>query len=485
MINPYSLRNMRAKVPDLASLYSNTPMSMDPSSAFSSSMVTGAPVASTGGVAESPWSPRWIDMPWSIQGNSGNTQLPTINASDILFRPEETRWVNPDTESGGWQETLPNRWEWASPDVRSRYSWFGTPRTDSVTFLPGDDPNSFYAQIKSADKQGTRVRYVKQGNEYVPLPETSGNVGWDTNSGFSDILPALAVMAPAIAGIIAPGLFGGAAGAAGAEAAASGLPASLGGIEGVIGGATAAPNLMTGLGTGFAGTSAMTGTLPSILPGLAAGGAAAGVAGSIGIGDILRGINTVGDAVGGIGDLVNPGGDNVGRRASGLPGLLSALYGNYANRMYAGDLRSIAGTMQQLADPYLQKLRESYENPEAYLNSPEMKAVLGLEANKLAGIDASQGRLSNDINRTALLQKLAQSRLGDYRSGLQQTVRSIYKPEAFVPLLQKAAEEDATRYSDLIGWAGAGGSAGDVWNDIKDVIDAGSDIWDVISGWWD
>lgn len=172
-------------------------ISMDPSSAFT----------------DTPWSPRWIDMPWGFEGSGGNTQLPTINASDILFRPQETRWL--DTEGGG-QETLPNRWEWASPDVASRYPVIGNLNTSSVAFLPGEDQNSFYAMLKSADKQGTRVRYVKQGNEYVPVPDTSVNVGWDTNSGFRDIAPALAVMAPAIAGVVAPGLFGGAAGGAAA-----------------------------------------------------------------------------------------------------------------------------------------------------------------------------------------------------------------------------------------------------------------------------
>jgi hypothetical protein len=205
------------------------------------------------------------------------------------------------------------------------------------------------------------------------------------------------------------------------------------------------------------------------------------------VGDILRRIGQVGNIAGrlfggtGGGNKMN----NVGGNANGLLGLLSAIYGARQSREYANMLRQIAGQMQEQASPYINKLRESYENPNAYLQSPEMQAILSLEANRLAGIDASQGRLSNDINRTAKLQQLAQSRLADYRRGLQQSIEKMYQPMAVASLFREAAGRQANAWQGIPQFFGAGGSVDNVWNDIRNVINTGKDIWDVISGWWD
>jgi hypothetical protein len=206
-----------------------------------------------------------------------------------------------------------------------------------------------------------------------------------------------------------------------------------------------------------------------------------------GIGDLFHRIGQIGNIAGRL--FGGSGGGNqmvnVGGNSNGLLGLLSAIYGARQSREYANMLRQIAGQMQEQASPYINKLRESYENPNAYLQSPEMQAILNLEANRLAGIDAAQGRLSNDINRTAKLQQLAQSRLADYRRGLQQSIERIYQPLAVASLFREAAGRQANAWQGIPQFFGAGGSAGNVWNDIKNIIDTGKDIWDVISGWWD
>jgi hypothetical protein len=206
-----------------------------------------------------------------------------------------------------------------------------------------------------------------------------------------------------------------------------------------------------------------------------------------GAGDLLRRIGQVGNVAGRLFGGTGGGNQmgNVGGNSNGLLGLLSAIYGARQSREYADMLRQIAGQMQEQASPYINKLRESYENPNAYLESPEMQAVLNLEANRLAGIDASQGRLSNDINRTAKLQQLAQSRLGEYRRGLQQSIERMYQPMATASLFREAAGRQANAWQGIPQFFGAGGSVGNVWNDISNVINTGKDIWDVISGWWD
>jgi hypothetical protein len=143
--------------------------------------------------------------------------------------------------------------------------------------------------------------------------------------------------------------------------------------------------------------------------------------------------------------------------------------------------------MRTNANPYLTRLQESYTNPNAYLESPEMQARLGLEANKLTGIDASKGRLSNDIQRTKLLQDYGMAALNDYRSGLRQTVQSLWDPNKVFQAQAMMGAMDAAKYSDLARFAGQSGgnwSVDSTIKDIKSVIDAGGDLWDIIKGWW-
>lgn len=67
---------------------------------------------------------------------------------------------------------------------------------------------------------------------------------------------------------------------------------------------------------------------------------------------------------------------------------------------------------------YEGQLRQSYENPASYLQSPEYQAAQDIVHNKLQRSDAAGGRLANDIGRQTTLQNHALSSLGQYRQGL-------------------------------------------------------------------
>ena len=67
---------------------------------------------------------------------------------------------------------------------------------------------------------------------------------------------------------------------------------------------------------------------------------------------------------------------------------------------------------------YEGQLRQTYENPGAYLQSPEYQAAQDIVHNKLQRSDAAGGRLANDIGRQTTLQNHALSSLGQYRQGL-------------------------------------------------------------------
>ncbi len=252
-----------------------------------------------------PYSPRWLDLGLQMEG-VGGFKVPTFSASDIVWDkgglPEgytgpveyettidghtdyskpKSYWVEDPAiggESGGYWRDVPKAGvRWADNANRDAYSWLSkaAPGSTSIDLVSDpNNPNGFSLKIKTADKQGTIIPYVLQGDEWVPQQHGIQQVQWDTNSGARDFLPALAVVtAPfwmsGLTSLLGAG--GGAAGAAGGAAAssgaASGLPASLGVIEGGAAGAGAAGAGAAGAGAAGAGAAGA---------GLAAGARAVG-----------------------------------------------------------------------------------------------------------------------------------------------------------------------------------------------------------------
>lgn len=67
---------------------------------------------------------------------------------------------------------------------------------------------------------------------------------------------------------------------------------------------------------------------------------------------------------------------------------------------------------------YEGQLRQSYENPGSYLQSPDFQAAFDITHNKLQRSDAAGGRLANDYGRQVGLQNYALQNLNNYRQGL-------------------------------------------------------------------
>lgn len=83
--------------------------------------------------------------------------------------------------------------------------------------------------------------------------------------------------------------------------------------------------------------------------------------------------------------------------------------------------------MQQIAQPmqqYQQRLNETYTNPQAYLSSPEAKAMQSQLAQQMLRRDAASGRRSQYGARANELNQQMLSQLGNYRKGLA----SLYNP---------------------------------------------------------
>lgn len=390
------------------------------------------------------------------------------------------------------------------------------------------------------DKGARTISFKREGDKWVPN-QTGDLQKWDTNDGAQN--RALATLAAiAAGGALASGYFP--PGAEGA-AAAGGAPTTglQGATAGASGGATTGQySLAQGVGfNGMPYTSSLA--VPStigqsaLLPaGMSTAGtaglAAAGIPISSGLGMVtpaavnaamnagalvptnlanaagLAGPATVPNQGGSVPSSPSPTGPRTPGMPGGVPGgsqtpggsrsnlgnllnILAGLYGADGARDYARDLKEQAARMRVEADPYLRRLQESYDNPNAYFESPEAKAMLGIEANRLTGIDSARGNLSNDIGRTKLLQDYGAARMNDYRTGLRGAISNIYKPEAVAQLYGAASRTENNQWAGLAsamgnvtGGQGGVGSVDDWIKDIRGIVDGGKEVYDWIKSWF-
>ena len=99
----------------------------------------------------------------------------------------------------------------------------------------------------------------------------------------------------------------------------------------------------------------------------------------------------------------------------------AGIYGmNQANQNRRA-LQQVLNPMQQ----YQQRLSETYTNPQAYLNSPEAKAMQSQLAQQMLRRDAASGRRSQYGARANELNQQMLSQLGNYRKGLA----GLYNPQ--------------------------------------------------------
>lgn len=102
----------------------------------------------------------------------------------------------------------------------------------------------------------------------------------------------------------------------------------------------------------------------------------------------------------------------------GLMRLLSGAIGASQQNRFADQLLQRANDATPNRGFYEGQLRQTYENPGAFLQSPEYQAIQDITHNKLQRSDAAGGRLANDYGRQIGLQNNAMSQLDQHRRTL-------------------------------------------------------------------
>ena len=134
-------------------------------------------------------------------------------------------------------------------------------------------------------------------------------------------------------------------------------------------------------------------------------------------------------------------------------------------------------------------LHDSYTNPLGWLEGPEGSALNRIVQNQALRTDARGGNLSNDINRSVLLQDKMMQGIGNYRQGLTQAANLGRAPSSVVVnAVGKGLEggnNAASWYTPLMYGPGQkkgqtpGGAIKDIWNTATPIL---QDIWNWATG---
>lgn len=444
---------------------------------------------------------------YGVNTGSGYEWLPTYDAADF---GQQTKFVQGWNPEWGDQETGQGQWEYdqegnrgytqsyygLNPDSASKYGdLFGGGRQNNWQMEYGSDPNAgFNALLKSGDKEGTRVQYTLQDGKYVP--KITGMQQWDTNDAKQNLALAKLAMTGLSMGALGPALQG------------------LGGaLE-----AGAMPTLgQVGTGINFANTFS-----GGQIPGLKELGLVAGLGGDISnLGNFAnKGISSLGDIakLGQTGYNVYSKGNKVmdmfsgpdeqyanttyqpkmpggtaprpytegmartqGGNASGggfdwssLPGILFGgagggntgimdIYGAYKGSKEARDeafrLQNLYNDAQGRRQPYLDKLKASYDDPNSFYDSNQWKGLSSVYQNSIDRNAAKTGRMANPTDREVLMQQHAMKALEDYRGGLSRNAQML-NPDNYINPFMRGSTREANAANPYFALGGRGSVGG-------------------------
>jgi hypothetical protein len=137
-------------------------------------------------------------------------------------------------------------------------------------------------------------------------------------------------------------------------------------------------------------------------------------------------------------------------------------------------------------------LMNTYTNPSGWLEGPEGSALNRIVQNQALRTDSRAGNLSNDTNRSVVLQDKMMQGLSNYRTGLSRDSAlgrnaSAVALDAVGKALQ--SETNASQwYTPLTygqgqqGGTNVGGTITDLWNQVQQIGGVAREAWDWLSG---
>jgi hypothetical protein len=434
-----------------------------------------------------------------------------------------------------WTKNDPTSVAWGYGEGGSDYglgwdnNWtYGGPKEGFDDWWNSKD--SIQAAIKTADKGGTGVKWKRQGDSFVPVGK-SNQFKWDTNPDHTQAAMAFAALgslglaAPAIAGAgaaqggsvlgtglslgqigsglnfanmatggnipglreagLASSLFSGGAGIAGNLSnginSASDLASLIKDSYNVYGKGSKLMDMFSGPDEQYANSTFGGGGQAAPRNNVNPPRASYGLQGDETLGE-YGGSNPSGSSGGfdldSLWKLISGG---AGGGGTGLADLWGAWEGSRQAKDQGNKLQKWYSDELGRRQPHLDRLNESYTNPDSFYNSNQWKGLSDVYKNSIDRTAASKGRLANPTDREVLLQNHAMKSLEDYRSGLRGNA-GVVNPNQTLSAGMRGAELESRANNPWgaavgrggVGGPGLNGAAGGIADLIKKIVGGGS-----------
>ena len=150
-----------------------------------------------------------------------------------------------------------------------------------------------------------------------------------------------------------------------------------------------------------------------------------------------------------------------GGAGGGGTGLLD-IYGAYRGTQEARDeaqrLQGLYTDAQARRQPYLDRLNESYVNPNSFYDTNQWKGLSSVYQNSIDRGAAKTGRMANPTDREQLLSNYGLKELENYRTGLRANAQTL-NPDNYINPFMRGSTREAGSWNP-IGALGGRGSVG-------------------------
>lgn len=437
-------------------LASTQPVATAPQTFGSGATTLGQPVTQT---AETNLSPNMIDVGFRDSANNGIQYVPDrIRISDLTYNPysetENGDQTNYNFSSLGFGTNRDQYGNWGSE---------GNPYSDNWNIsYEGWDPRGTTAwnpdqglqfKVKSGDKYGSVIKYKRDGDWLVADPTSRGKEHWDTNDAKKnmDMLkvamtamsmgmagPALAGLGSALQAGTMPTLAQLGTGLSFANMGSGGMIPGLSQIGGLVGGASGLANgISSGInGIGDVANLAKSGynvySKGSQLMDMFSGPDEQQAYGGTTGGGTAPTSNLMPSGGGfDLGSIINMVSGGAGGGNTGLADLWGAWEGSRQAKDASGNFKQMYSDAQARRQPYLDRLNESYVNPNSFYDTSQWKGLSDVYKNSIDRTAASKGRNANPTDREVLLNNYALKELENYRGGLRSNAQML-NPDQYI-----------------------------------------------------
>lgn len=144
---------------------------------------------------------------------------------------------------------------------------------------------------------------------------------------------------------------------------------------------------------------------------------------------------------------------------TGIMDIIGGIDGSRQAKDHSQNLKRMYDEAQARRQPVLDRLNESYTNPNSFYDSNQWKGLESVYQNNIDRQASAGGTIANPMDREAKLNNYAMKELENYRTGLRDQMGKL-NPDAYINPMTRSAELEARARNPLYAMGGRGSVGG-------------------------